>query len=74
MTEKKPARTDDPGASERPETTETTVCSGCGAVANGDDALTWLCSVENGARRYFCDTCSRTHLRSVEGRLDSTWW
>jgi len=21
-----------------------------------------------------CDTCSRTHLRSIEGKLDSAWW
>lgn len=37
-------------------------------------ALTWTCSVENGTRRYFCDTCARTHLRSIESRLDSAWW
>lgn len=50
------------------------VCAGCGAVAAGDEGLTWLCSVEDGVRRYFCDTCSRTHLRAIEGRLDSGWW
>jgi hypothetical protein len=50
------------------------VCAGCGAVASGDEGLTWVCSVEDGIRRYFCDTCSRTHLRAIEGRLDSSWW
>lgn len=68
VTDNQPDDADDSDAA------ETRVCSGCGAVATGGEALTWLCSVENGARRYFCDTCSRTHLRSVEGRLDSTWW
>ncbi len=30
--------------------------------------------MENGIRQYFCDTCSREHLRAIEGRLDSAWW
>jgi hypothetical protein len=54
--------------------TEGRVCAGCGTVAAAGEGLTWLCSVEDGGRRYFCDTCSRTHLRSIEGRLDSDWW
>ncbi|WP_329053341.1 hypothetical protein OG873_28385 [Streptomyces violaceus] len=33
--------------------------------------LTWTCSVEHGARRDFCETCSRENLRSIEGWLDS---
>ncbi|MHC0430113.1 hypothetical protein ACX6XY_07985 [Streptomyces sp. O3] len=48
-------------------------CSRCGAVAEGPP-LTWTCSVENGARRYFCETCARANLRAIEGRLDSNWW
>ncbi|MFD4974552.1 hypothetical protein [Streptomyces sp. NPDC058424] len=49
------------------------VCARCGTPAEGQPP-TWTCSVENGARRYFCDTCSRENLRSIEGRLDSAWW
>ncbi|MGV9450522.1 hypothetical protein [Streptomyces sp. NPDC003635] len=49
------------------------VCAGCGAKAEGPRP-TWTCSVENGERRYFCDTCSRENLRAIEGRLDSAWW
>ena len=30
--------------------------------------------VENGRRRVYCDTCSRTHLRAMEGKLDSEFW
>ncbi|MFF4826148.1 hypothetical protein [Streptomyces sp. NPDC001312] len=49
------------------------VCARCGTSAEGRPP-TWTCSVENGARRYFCDACSRENLRSIEGRLDSAWW
>ncbi|MET8075442.1 hypothetical protein [Streptomyces sp. NPDC005303] len=49
------------------------VCARCGARAEGS-LPTWTCSVENGVRQYFCDTCSRANLRAIEGRLDSAWW
>ncbi|MEV5318425.1 hypothetical protein AB0K92_12355 [Streptomyces sp. NPDC052687] len=49
------------------------VCARCGTVADGPQP-TWTCSVENGTRQYFCDSCSRENLRSIEGRLDSAWW
>ncbi|URM89704.1 hypothetical protein LUW75_06550 [Streptomyces sp. MRC013] len=49
------------------------VCSRCGATAD-DLPLAWTCSVENGTRLYFCGTCARDHIRSIESRLDSTWW
>ncbi|MFD7461510.1 MULTISPECIES: hypothetical protein [unclassified Streptomyces] len=49
------------------------VCARCGTPANGPQP-TWTCSVENGVRQYFCDTCSRRNLRAIEGRLDSAWW
>ncbi|MEU2880436.1 hypothetical protein [Streptomyces sp. NPDC007070] len=48
-------------------------CARCGAPADGPPP-TWTCSVENGVRRYFCDACSREHLRAIESRLDSAWW
>ncbi|MFE6621739.1 hypothetical protein ACFZBP_33255 [Streptomyces sp. NPDC008086] len=49
------------------------VCARCGARADAPQP-TWTCSVENGARHYICDTCSRENLRAIEGRLDSAWW
>ncbi|GLP72213.1 MULTISPECIES: hypothetical protein [unclassified Streptomyces] len=58
----------DGGAAARP-----LVCARCGTRAEGAQP-TWTCSVENGVRQYFCDTCSRENLRSIEGRLDSAWW
>ncbi|MCX5131005.1 hypothetical protein ACIRRT_19460 [Streptomyces sp. NPDC102256] len=49
------------------------VCARCGTRADGPRP-TWTCSVENGTRHYFCDACSRSNLRAIEGRLDSAWW
>lgn len=52
------------------------MCSTCGTVA-GDPALaaiTWTRGTENGREVWTCDRCSREHLRSIEGKLDSAWW
>lgn len=50
-------------------------CAFCGATAPGETApLTWTSGVEHGRMSYFCDTCSREHLRSMEGKLDSEYW
>jgi hypothetical protein len=52
------------------------VCSTCGRTA--DDAalaqVTWARGIENGRDVWTCDQCSRTNLRSIEGKLDSAWW
>ncbi|MCY0940544.1 hypothetical protein [Streptomyces antarcticus] len=50
------------------------VCASCGARSPDGAPPTWTCSVENGARLYFCDDCARANLRAIEGRLDSPWW
>lgn len=52
-----------------------TTCDFCGRQ-EPDQAktLTWTTSVENGRRRVYCDPCSRDHLRSMEGKLDSEFW
>ncbi|GAA4411687.1 hypothetical protein GCM10023168_32730 [Fodinibacter luteus] len=55
------------------------VCATCGAAPGDEDALalariTWTRGVENGRDTWTCDTCSRRHLRSIEGKLDSAWW
>ncbi|GAA3375277.1 hypothetical protein GCM10020367_42470 [Streptomyces sannanensis] len=52
---------------------EAIVCFRCGKTAEGTP-LTWTCSVENGIRQFFCDDCARANIRSIEGRLDSSWW
>lgn len=57
---------------------EVLTCGVCGRAVRGDDLpvarLTWVHGVEDGRAVWTCDTCSRTHLRSIEGKLDSTWW
>lgn len=58
-----------------PGGTADVVCALCGARAGSENTPpTWLCSVENGSRHYFCDDCARTHIRAIESRLDSAWW
>ncbi len=49
-------------------------CDFCARQATEAEALTWTVSVERGQRRTYCDECSRTHLRAMEGKLDSEWW
>lgn len=66
-------QTPQPAGTGNAENAENRVCSCCGTVAEGTPP-TWTCSVENGVRRYFCDTCARENLRAIEGRLDSAWW
>lgn len=65
-----PAGGDSGGSDDTPQLL---ACARCGTEARGPQP-TWTCSVENGRRRYFCDSCSREHLRAIEGRLDSAWW
>ncbi|MFI5683926.1 hypothetical protein [Streptomyces sp. NPDC051636] len=66
-----PGGSDHGGSSAEPQPL---VCARCGTPAAGPPPPTWTCSVENGVRQYFCDTCSRENLRAIEGRLDSAWW
>jgi hypothetical protein len=52
-------------------------CDFCGRQDDAADpavALTWTTAVERGRTRRFCPTCSREHLRAMEGKLDSEWW
>lgn len=53
-------------------------CDFCGRRESEDDdpatALTWTTALERDRTRTFCPTCSREHLRAMEGKLDSEWW
>ncbi|MEW2394741.1 hypothetical protein [Streptomyces sp. NPDC046862] len=66
---------DNSGSVQRPDTAENphVVCAQCGTSAEAPQP-TWTCSMENGTRHYFCDSCARANLRAIEGRLDSAWW
>jgi Zn-finger protein len=37
-------------------------------------SVSWARGTENGREVWTCDRCSREHLRSIEGKLDSAWW
>ncbi len=55
---------------------ETTICVTCG-TAPTDPAtarLSWARGVERGRVVWTCADCSRRHVRSIEGKLDSEWW
>ena len=52
----------------------TLTCDFCGRQAEDTDTLTWTTSVEQGRMRRYCDTCSREHLRAMEGKLDHEFW
>ena len=52
-------------------------CATCGTLGDPGDAtvaLTWGRGSENGRDVWTCPACSRQHLRSIEGKLDSAWW
>ena len=48
-------------------------CAWCGTIAELLP-LSWTASNERGGLRYYCDRCSRQHVRSIEGRLDAEHW
>jgi hypothetical protein len=50
-------------------------CDYCGRSEDDETAvLRWSTSVEGSRRRRYCETCSREHLRSMEGKLDPEHW
>ena len=50
-------------------------CSFCGASAGSETPpITWTSALENGEQRWYCDDCSRTHLRAMESKLDPEYW
>lgn len=56
-----------------PEGDETVTCALCGATAHGLP-LGWSTSVERGRTLHHCATCSRSHVRDMESKLDTDWW
>lgn len=50
-------------------------CDNCGRSEDEETAaLRWSTAVERGRRLRYCETCSREHLRSMEGKLDPEHW
>ena len=52
---------------------ETVTCAHCGTTAD-ELPMTWVSSVERDRTLYYCDRCVRDNLRSIEARLDNSWW
>jgi hypothetical protein len=57
-------------------------CSMCGRIADpvedGDPPMAWcadLVEARGGPRtRWICPACTRSHVRSIEAKLDQAWW
>ena len=58
------------------EETTRPVCATCGRIPEDESVsrITWAHGVEKGRQVWTCDLCCREHLRSIEGKLDFTWW
>ena len=59
--------------SDRPDS-----CASCGRAPRDDveasALLTWSRATEGSRTVWTCPECTRTHARSIEGKLDSAWW
>ncbi len=53
---------------------ETAVCSVCGRTVPEPAPLTWSLSTGPRGTTRVCDTCTREHVRAIEGKLDEEWW
>ena len=52
-------------------------CVVCGAVADGppdEIPLGWSTSSSDRGMVLTCPTCVREHVRSIEAKLDESWW
>lgn len=50
-------------------------CARCGAVPPSvPPPVGWSGGTERGRPHWLCGDCVRAHLRSVEAKLDETWW
>lgn len=48
-------------------------CTGCGA-REAPQPPTWSAQVSARGTTVLCEDCTRTHVRSIEARLDEQWW
>lgn len=55
-----------------------TTCHTCGRAGTDlplTPPLTWTLQItEIGRRQWLCDVCTRANVRSIEARLDESWW
>jgi hypothetical protein len=50
------------------------VCCSCGTSVDGDPPLTWSTATGPRGVTWICDRCTRTHVRSIEAKLDEEHW
>jgi endogenous inhibitor of DNA gyrase (YacG/DUF329 family) len=58
-------------------TAATVTCGRCGTTVpavDGAPPLDWLVERDRGRVVAVCPTCTREHLRAIEGKLDQAWW
>ncbi len=51
-----------------------TSCGYCGTVVD-DPPVTWIRELDGRRGEiWYCERCSREHLRAIESRLPQEWW
>jgi hypothetical protein len=58
------------------------MCSMCGKVADaledGDPPVAWCADIvetrSGPQKKWICTTCTRSYVRSIEAKLDQTYW
>jgi uncharacterized membrane protein len=53
---------------------EPVYCGVCGTLAATGAPPTWSMQTSERGLQMLCDECTRTNIRSIEGRLDEAWW
>ena len=61
-------------AEPQPPTPPAVVCSLCGTSACAPAPLTWSSSTGPRGTTWACASCTRTHLRAMEAKLDEEHW
>ena len=53
---------------------EGATCSACGTTTDEPAPLTWSTATGPRGTTWFCDRCTRAHVRSIEAKLDEEHW
>ena len=55
-------------------TEATASCAVCGTTVEAPPPLTWSTSTGPRGTTWACESCTRTHLRAMEAKLDEEFW
>ena len=53
---------------------EPAYCAVCGRLGADGVPATWSMQHTERGLQVLCDECTRSNIRSIEGRLDEAWW